>query len=395
MNGRKIVVLLGAGASVDAGGPTSVELVECVRHLLADEPDVCRIYDFVVAGCSMRSAWTESGRANIEDVANSVAALCDRRSNELAPFVSGWHPFVEGLFSKRPVSENAVDELATLLQSQFMRASEASTDIVTMDWYRYANRIIELSRAETLIEPGLITLRDRMPSLVSRAVSEAVDRSRVGYLAPLSQLSGPFLSGHSIVATLNYDNALEYAFESNDVPYVDALDMWRVGGEVDLSCDRVLMLKLHGSVSWERHNEHQVTREEPGIVANAPEIVFGGHNKMRSDGPYLSMLWAWRTALSKANTLVIVGYSFSDDHINLLIDEWLSAERPLGGERTVHVVTYSYNTSSLFERRLIKADQGHVSQLWGPDVRVSFTIDARAEEEISNVVNELVSEGAL
>ena len=61
----------------------------------------------------------------------------------------------------------------------------------------------------------------------------------------------------------------------------------------------------------------------------------------------------------------------------------------------MYIVTYFCNASSSFERRLIKAHQGHVSQLWGPDVRVSFTENVRAKEEIPNIVDELASEGVL
>ena len=86
---RNNVTLLGAGASVDAGVPTSVGLVNSIQTLLQCDPRIRRIFDFVVAGCSMREAWTQSGQANIEDVANAVSALRYRRTSELTPFVSG------------------------------------------------------------------------------------------------------------------------------------------------------------------------------------------------------------------------------------------------------------------------------------------------------------------
>ena len=386
---RNIVTLLGAGASVDAGAPTSVGLVNSIQTLLQSDPRLRRIFDFVVAGCSMREAWTQSGQANIEDVANAVSALRYRRTSELAPFVSGWHPFLEGLLSQLPHSEQAVDHLASLLQRQFVLASEGRTDTLHMDWFNFSANVIKCTKEQTPVEPDLVDLAKKLPYLTARALTNSIDRGKTSYLKDLAKLSAS-IDGSGVIATLNYDNALEYAFDDAFVSYRDGVEYWQNNGEIVSDRNELLLLKLHGSVNWERDNEHRLTRLEPGEVARRPDIVFGGHNKMRADGPYLPLLWAWRSALLEADTLLVVGYSFSDPHINSLIEEWLVRHPRAGSGRIIHIVTYARNEASDLECKLIEARDGMLPSTWAADIRVQVSLGT-AKELLGKVISDLVS----
>ena len=56
-------------------------------------------------------------------------------------------------------------------------------------------------------------------------------------------------------------------------------------------------------------------------------LVFGLRGKLRPDGPFLAMLvefWNWLLA---AERLVVVGYSFRDEHINKLIEDWIGVRK--------------------------------------------------------------------
>ena len=50
-------------------------------------------------------------------------------------------------------------------------------------------------------------------------------------------------------------------------------------------------------------------------------MVFGAGEKHRSDGPFLDLLMEAKRSLSEALELVVVGYSFRDDHVNHLISD--------------------------------------------------------------------------
>jgi hypothetical protein len=51
-------------------------------------------------------------------------------------------------------------------------------------------------------------------------------------------------------------------------------------------------------------------------------IVFGGRGKLRAEGPYLSLLAELEMVMTRVERLVIVGYSFRDDHVNEVIRRW-------------------------------------------------------------------------
>jgi hypothetical protein len=55
-----------------------------------------------------------------------------------------------------------------------------------------------------------------------------------------------------------------------------------------------------------------------------PAVVFGEAGKLRSEGPFLELLLAWAAALKRAANLLVVGYSFRDQHVNELIARWFN-----------------------------------------------------------------------
>ena len=58
-------------------------------------------------------------------------------------------------------------------------------------------------------------------------------------------------------------------------------------------------------------------------------VIFGGGNKLTVDGPFLDLIKAFQRRLEEHTTLVVIGYSFGDLHVNRLIERWLrrSSER--------------------------------------------------------------------
>jgi hypothetical protein len=52
-------------------------------------------------------------------------------------------------------------------------------------------------------------------------------------------------------------------------------------------------------------------------------VIFGGGNKLTAEGPFLDLLIRFRDALRLHRDLLVVGYSFRDDHVNHCILTWL------------------------------------------------------------------------
>jgi SIR2-like domain len=126
----------------------------------------------------------------------------------------------------------------------------------------------------------------------------------------------------------------------------------------------VFLIKLHGSIDWQWESSDRL-REAPtremedakkllldyrrrGLSAKPRSaIIFGGKNKLTAEGPFLDLLFWFRQVLQLSNELVVVGYSFRDDHVNHTI---LSRLRASDTNRLI-VITRSRNFEhSLFFR---------------------------------------------
>jgi len=157
-------------------------------------------------------------------------------------------------------------------------------------------------------------------------------------------LTGLFRSRPTRIATLNYDIGVENASANAELLVDTGIENWKGGMSWEWSGDAdIRLLKLHGSINWGRPYF-----EGGGVTADLPKMtdvksseyilndglwydlqpvgfVFGLRGKLRPDGPFLAMLsefWSW---LLNADRLVAIGYSFGDEHINALIEDWIES----------------------------------------------------------------------
>lgn len=155
----------------------------------------------------------------------------------------------------------------------------------------------------------------------------------VSYLTPLAEAGR---SNGLTIATLNYDLSIEQSAEAMGVPFATGVEGWLRTGRWIWPPDGIRLLKLHGSIDW----IWAETQDRPGHLPQReifleheleeshdwqPALVFGQRGKLRADGPFLSLLGELETLMSEARRLVIIGYSFRDDHVNEIIQRW-SAE---------------------------------------------------------------------
>lgn len=68
-----------------------------------------------------------------------------------------------------------------------------------------------------------------------------------------------------------------------------------------------------------------------------PAVIFGSGNKLTAEGPFLEILLAFRERLDKCREMVVIGYSFSDEHINDAIWRWLNRNPA----HTLRVIDYA------------------------------------------------------
>jgi hypothetical protein len=95
----EIVILLGAGASVDAGIPHSQRMVEEVEKLLVDDNSwekYKKLYDYIKSSIyysdGIRGKFENIVNFNIERLVNTLEEVSKKGEHTLYPFVGSWNP---------------------------------------------------------------------------------------------------------------------------------------------------------------------------------------------------------------------------------------------------------------------------------------------------------------
>ena len=323
LRGRDLAVLLGAGASVEAGVPTAPHLAAELSARMEKTATSWRRHEakalnFVIG--QMRAHASAEGLSpltgpDVEELFSAVQMLTDREHVELAPFVRAWHPAINSFGGASHTN------LTKLINENVMNGG--AFDPV-------GKEVRALVRDETMGSGGSTTYTQLLSSLQSLLCDVLrLPSDRFEYLRPLLRLPSV-----QIYATLNYDLGLESAANAEAMSIDQGVESW--GGGVDwtwTSPGAIKLLKLHGSINWKREQEYDSFDLRPLHVKvttepiDDPLIIFGRREKLRAEGPFLAMLAEFERAIAQISALLVVGYSFRDEHINVLLKRWLVADQ--------------------------------------------------------------------
>jgi hypothetical protein len=320
------LVLLGAGASVEAGVPDSTTMTRAIAEAIqadghARYEGADRALNFCIGALLAHdSAKGRSpyGGVDVELIFSAVQMLAERENLEISPFVQSWHPAVDA-FGPRASSPLGFD-------GAFVRALESPSH---NDLSRLLTEFVENIAGRKARPQVYRNLQGSMTTALRGLLRVPADGFE--HLRPLTQLA----QRHSriVVATLNYDLGVE-TLAGSDCPVDTGIAAWT--GGLDWTFNQtggIHLLKLHGSIDWRERDvgsdflsPHHIDVEQgPEEAPRAlPVVVFGQRGKLRADGPFLAMLRAFDEALSRTDRLLVVGYSFRDDHVNVIIRRWLS-----------------------------------------------------------------------
>ncbi len=268
--------LLGAGCSLCADKPNIDLLTEKVRESLS-KPVVDLLNDLKGTG---------NRKANVEDLINYLLRMRQLAESRNTPFEKeDWKP------------ESIDAELAKI--------QKAVVDAVGTDWSpcKYHEQFLV--------------------RLASSSTRKPID-----------------------IFSLNYDTVLEASLESQVLRHTDGF----VGSEnsyfeptafehVPEGMPFFRLYKLHGSVNWVRDEDERVRRRPGASLGDAPRaVVYPAEQKYLQTqyGVYETLMARFRDRLrapEKNNKLVIFGYSFGDEHVNVAIEDSI---RSPGSNLTVH-----------------------------------------------------------
>lgn len=345
--GGRTAVLLGAGASADAGLLLTSGLASAVvekankssanRHR-AGRHDWVRALNAVYAGMvGYQGARGDNplSAVNIETLISAVRLLRRRDDHEVAPFVASWSSALSNFASSTLPTQSGKAILDAVVNGMGSSASFADRDIT--------EAVAQIARVA--VRPGLEKPFADAEEFILRSLMELLSAHKgVAYLNPLLDLAHSQRGGVDVI-TLNYDLTVETAASQHGVVVNRGVESWRPGEILRFPMiDGVLnLMKVHGSLDWRiertRSTDQRDSRLVPYSVTTAPVtqpdedrprdlpwIVVGDREKLATDGPTLALNFAAQSALQRASHLAVIGYSFGDDHINSMIRDWLSAD---------------------------------------------------------------------
>jgi hypothetical protein len=284
----EVIVLLGAGASVDAGIPHSMEMVRRIEEALRTPQDwgkFKQLYDYVRSAIyfadGIRGRFDTGVPYNIERLVEALDELRRRIDHPLYPFIGAWNP--------------------RLIQV-------AGADFEEVDHFR--ERIVERLRRDWIEKENYEDAR-----------------YYEGLLRFQSELNHPLR-----VFTLNYDLCVErisqqIAGERPECGFDEQrLWKWQLFEDSDGETRRIFLYKLHGSIDWKYDSTHAkltFSDSTSKIEANETALIFGTSYKLQYIDPFLFLVYEFRRLSLEAKLLVLIGYGFGDEHINGILGQAL------------------------------------------------------------------------
>jgi NAD-dependent SIR2 family protein deacetylase len=285
-----VMILTGAGFSVDAGLPASVQLCDNLKEYLTElcsdstnqeAKDLLALFYFLL-GCIRfqrgRLGLDPDVGINIEQMATAALRLRSRSTDPLAPYVSFWNEKILEFEARNP------DILERFSELIFARLRE---------W---------------LSTPAA---------------------HRIEYINRLSDFHNRKMSVH--IFTLNYDLLVETALTNAGRSFVNGFKDGSWNPSVYGSNTDLCLFKLHGSLDWIDDEVYGICslkfgrhpKAEDFEILKPPLLIFGTDSKLTGKDPFLTLVHAFSSGLLKAKVLVVIGYSFSDSYINEIIAQRL------------------------------------------------------------------------
>ena len=351
----KEMFLLGAGASIDAGIPGAYDMTQKMIEIIEGQEyyhQYSVVLNFVASGLIFK--YGSEGRnpykgLNIEELFTAIQLISERKSLEIAPFVNAWSPYINAIESRFAEPslfdyERLLDDIYHFFREQGVFSNNPSRSTLNfqkgfspMNSWNFRNHFSDIvmsiaSGKNTVVFKKTLEI---MISVLKNLVWMK-DYSKLDYLFPLVSYCQ---RKNVCIASLNYDNAIEVVGKEKHLQIDTGIVEWSKRNEFIFLLGAIPLIKIHGSINWNLQNfdndqnipmpKQVITIEEINPNPNdknnfSPAVIFGGKNKLTAKGPFLDLLRVFREKLFESDKLIIIGYSFRDDHVNEYISQWIN-----------------------------------------------------------------------
>lgn len=280
---KDIILLLGAGASVEAGIPSSPKMIEEIERLLRQRDwekfrDLYhQIKSAIHYAAGIKGKFGSEVQYNIETLVNTLYELERNEDHPIYPFVAAWNSRLLACAGNnfehlRSFREKILEALKNWVQLENPK---------TADYYS-----------------GLKPLQ--------RALQ-----------FPLK------------VFSLNYDLCVEglgepgFRVETGFSAVGNSPWEWKRFDETSPQAEypEIYLYKMHGSINWKRDEDGNLicVSHSGNIRPEQMQVIFGRDFKLEAADPYLFYAFEFRRCSLDARLILVVGYGFGDEHINKML----------------------------------------------------------------------------
>lgn len=283
IKGEELLFLFGAGASVDAGIPISNQMVKEIEDLISSNPDWKPYKDlYFYLKSSINYSDGILGKFdepfNVERLLIVITEIEKRESNIMYPFIGTWNI---RLLDLAGINFENIKKFHKMIRKQL-------NEWVGLRSYDKANYY-----------ESFVTLSADIASLIK-------------------------------VFTLNYDLCFENIVGKEkiiELGFTKETNEWHYSNFENIDGKHFDLYKLHGSVDWYLSDGKLMKSEK---IESEPELIFGIQHKMTSVDPYFYYSSILRGAcFYDAKLIVVIGYSYADDYVNIIISQALNSRSEL------------------------------------------------------------------
>jgi hypothetical protein len=301
------LILLGAGASVEAGMPTAAQAPNVIREILKNNGSDA--FRFEGGHGSIKTLDYVTSRLNvynrspdIEEIFRCIDALHHRNESSLLPFIGSWDPDIDSIDGdvERPKYRTGwlYDPVANPSYGGFIH-----------------------------LKSCLIRVLDALTWLWRHPDNNPPHS--LDYLRPLVRHAAEHKTW---LVTLNYDPFVERAAQRNSLSACLGIETLQESRRLDWDTKSFNLIKLHGSFDWYTdikgfHYEDDFGRLPPSRPnSHDPMILYGEHAKFNHYGPFPDLFVAFKQALTEVERVTVIGFSFRDEHITECLYQWLQID---------------------------------------------------------------------
>ncbi|MGD1890267.1 MAG: SIR2 family protein [Cyclobacteriaceae bacterium] len=276
-----IIILLGAGASQEAGILITSEMIEKIEEELSGSwKEYYGLYFFIKEQIEK----THEQTLNIEDLVNILDELLQllEKKHPLTPFQLSWIEFTEKVGYTAGFVRDFRDKIISKLREWVDLKNQ-------VDAHYYRNL-----------------------ALLQKSYNNPINVFTLNYDLCIEQVCRNFENKGNHIQCL-----IERGF-GDESEHNHSWDWQRFSTSSEKKEPDIYLYKMHGSIDWERNEEQKLIHSSiMGIRKH--EIIFGTRQKVRHYDPFLFFIYEFRQHILDAKLIIVCGYGFWDAHINDII----------------------------------------------------------------------------